>query len=174
MEDFSTFRLRFGVPRDGWAFLRLEVGERAIEVSFSRVPDDTMLQLAAAADAIVTGPTHRHVVMRGEPTELELLLSRKQGTLATVALARFRDHRRADSGTPLLALMLPAIDVGRAVWRAMRNLENLCPADDYERHWRGPFPTQAVALLGARLGSGYDREAGEQADEPDNAQSDER
>ena len=171
MEAISTFRLRFRVPRDGRAFLRLEVGGRAIEVSFSRVSDDTMLQLAEAADALVTGPTKRHVVMHEEPAELELHLSRKQGTLATVTLTRFRDHRRA-RGTPLLAMMVPAIDVGRTVWRGMRGLENLCPADEYERHWRGPFPTQAVALLGARLQSGH--EAGEQADEADSPQGSER
>jgi len=107
--------------------------------------------LVESADAVVSGPCERIVKFHEEPATVDFVMNRSsQGSAVTVRLVRYADHRRHLPGDMILLLEVPALELGRSVWRALRQLESRSRAT-YERQWRHQFPAAMVELLGSRL-----------------------
>ncbi len=149
MKASDTIRLWLDGPSCGWIGLRLEAAGQVLETSFSYTPEDSVLQLAEAACAVVAGSARRSIVLHEESPELQIVFDRGVGELVSMSLLRHPDHRRSGRAKPLLGVDLPAAVLGRAVWRALRALETGCTPAQYEREWRRAFPTEAVRRLGA-------------------------
>lgn len=150
-EVAERVRVRLEPPIKGWAGLRLELGSDALETSFSYTPQDSILALAAAAVSVLSSTGRRSVVFHEEPSRLELVLDRSEGDLVRISAFRHADNRIMPEPEPVLGGTCRADDFGKAMWRALRSLQESGSPELYAHEWHHPFPVREVELLGVRV-----------------------
>jgi hypothetical protein len=147
---YETPRVRFGVARNGWLPFQITVGSR-LDFTVSDVPNDFLTELSGALVAILTASGEAEAVASEEPAEVRLIFSSEVGR-ASLQVERQRDHRRrTGAGETLLVAHAPSVEVARAFWRALRELEGRSEWEEFPQHWGHPFPVRQVRSLGEML-----------------------
>jgi hypothetical protein len=147
----ATFKVRFGDVHAGWLSLQLHLGGATVQEPVSHTPNDPLGELAGAALGVLEGTRPHTVTCNVEPAQIRLTFSPTGGD-TEVTVERWPDHR-GDVTTPevLGRARAERVEVAKAVWRALRELESRWRTHGYDAQWEWPFPTESVRRLGEEL-----------------------
>jgi hypothetical protein len=130
LERKPMLKLTFGAPRNGWLPTRLLVGEKSLDFSASRVPNNPVQELIDALDKLENEQA-ASVWWNLEPDGYFFAFSVMHGNIHfIVSYAHDGKKQNAISQADLIGTKE---DILTPLWRGLRNLESL---NIQESHWR--------------------------------------
>jgi hypothetical protein len=141
----DRLRLLIEPPEHRWTSIRLTGPGVDLTFHASGVPQDSLGQLAAAANRLMAGETAVSVFWNTEPEQYEFRLSNEAGK------GRLEVHQASNDDAPTVEIEVGTKALARAIWRAFRRLEAGCTAAGFQSAWGHPFPGDSVNRLGERL-----------------------
>jgi hypothetical protein len=145
-------KLTFGKADHGWlpATLDLEDGSGAFAFDVSYLPYDFLGELVAALSGVLDGPGEYVARMCEEPAEHDWRFRAFDRSAVTFEVVTYRDGRGGKGEVEGQAWGTP-LDIVLPLWRGLRELESRAQAERFRSHWNGPFPSDALGRLTARI-----------------------
>ena len=147
---FSTLRVAFDDPSDGWVGLKLMNAGEEIEIIASYTPHKSFLDLVNALYSVFLYEGEWRVVWNEEPMESEFLF-RRNGSVVYLELLRFPDHRRVLQAISSFKLQGSYEEVALPFWRALRNLQGRFSCAELNIRWHRDFPWKEIEELTSML-----------------------
>ena len=137
----ARLRVEFAQIEHGWVQCRFWVEEEEHEIWFSYLYRDSFAQLGLALLAQLNEEGERVVAWMEEPGEYEMRF-RKRADDFSLELWRFESFLRETGAKSFLEFTLSGSYTEMCVpfWRALKALRSLYSDQEFETHWRGPFP----------------------------------
>jgi hypothetical protein len=140
----------------GWATCTVRFGEAQCEISASYL-SDALGRLVLGAAAVASGLHSVSIGFDEEPGEYRWVVTEVAPSEVQVTILAFDDlwSRLPDvQGRQMFDFICDPSDFAEAVWLAAARVREAWPAEAYREKWgEHEFPTEALALLEARLGN---------------------
>jgi len=140
----------------GWAACTVRFGDEQCEIRASYL-SDALGKLVLGAAAVASGLHSVSIGFDEEPGEYRWVVTDVAGAEVRVSVLAFDglwSHLPDSAGRMLLGFTCDPFDFAEAVWVAASRVREAWPGEAYRDKWgEHEFPTQALALLEARLGN---------------------
>ena len=150
MSAERKLKVSFDEPEHGWIAITMSADDEKFMLIPSRVPYDSITELAAALNKILEGYSEAVVRWSEGPAEYEFVFRVSDGSLNldVYEVTLVQGGIRRDS---VFNFIGPRDQLLISFWRALRELQGRYDPAEYERRWKEPFPTRELEVLTQRM-----------------------
>jgi hypothetical protein len=150
MSESRKLKVSFDELEHGWIVLAMEVGEESFRLVASYVPFDSISELAATLNQLLSGDLHAVVRWNEEPAQYEMSFIVDDAQIR-VEVSQVKSVLGGIEREFLFGFSEEYTKVLVAFWRALRELQGRYEPAEYQRRWHQPFPTREMEVLTERI-----------------------
>ncbi len=144
-------KLRFGVAKNGWLPVLLEIGKHVHTFDASYLPNDFLVDLTNALVDVLTRDGTYEAVLHEEPTENVWQFFRIQDEVV-FTIVRYASHRRSGiRPDKLFEIYGSPTEVALPLWRGLKELASRRLKDNFKQNWSRAFPVSELDRLEERI-----------------------
>jgi hypothetical protein len=140
----------FEPPKNGWLIIDLTSGSQHCRFSPSYLPHDSIYELITALCNILEYSGRSVVHWNTEPIEYDFVFEAK-GDQITLQVILIKSGHETISKEPVFTYKGNTYEVIRSFWKTLQELVSRQSVDEYENHWRWPFPVEELKKLTRRV-----------------------
>jgi len=146
----NKLKVAFDGPQDGWVEVRISCGGEDANIIASYTPHDSFLDLVNALYNLFLYESESKVVWNEGQSESEMRF-RKTGSLVSLDVVEFPDHRRDLQPQSRLKVCGTYEEVAIPFWRALRELQGRFSPEELNAKWHRDFPSKQIEGLTSML-----------------------